>query len=138
MRGIPCDFGAATITTSSNHHLSSMTILVSRGIPPKSSAALAWPIRELRPPTSTIAPASFADATRLRRGFALERAICAQLGADDPQRLGMKDQREMPDVVQRHDPSERRAIGQPFDRRGHDRIVVAENSQLPRTPLTVR
>ena len=27
---------------------------------------------------------------------------------------------------------------QPLDRRRHDRIVVAENSQLPRTPLTVR
>src|SRR5260370_36841900 len=44
----------------------------------------------------------------------------------------------MPDVVQRNDPSERRAIGQALDRRGHDRIVVAENSQLPGTPLTVR
>src|SRR5260370_39152767 len=44
----------------------------------------------------------------------------------------------MPDVVQRNDPSERRAIGQALDRRRHDRIVVAENSQLPGTPLTVR
>src|SRR6202035_2181267 len=138
MWGRPSDLGAATITISSNHHLSSMTILVSSGIPPKSSAALGWPIRELRPPTSTIAPASFADATRLRRGLALGRAICAQLGADDPQRLGMKDQCEVPDVVQRHDPPERRAVGQPLDRCRHDRIVVAENSQLPGTPLTVR
>ena len=42
----------------------------------------------------------------------------------------MKDQCKMPDLVQRHDPRERGAIHQRLDRRRHDRVVIAENSDL--------
>src|SRR5260370_20892618 len=129
--------------------------LVSSGIPPKSSAALGWPIRELCPPTSTIAPASFADVTRTTvaeagceplhpwQDFAatmvaarscgalqlsggdvqsFDRAICAQFGSDDPQNLGMENQREMSDVAQDYDSREGRGMQHVHGRRGHDRI----------------
>src|SRR5208282_4303793 len=50
----------------------------------------------------------------------------------------MKDQCKMPDLVQRHDPREPGAIHQRLDRRRHDRVIIAENSNLGRTRLTVR
>src|SRR5208282_684821 len=50
----------------------------------------------------------------------------------------MKYQCKMPDLVQRHDPRERGAIHQFLDRRRHDRVVIAENSDLGGAPLTVR
>src|SRR5208283_3611208 len=50
----------------------------------------------------------------------------------------MKDQRKMPDLVQRHDPPERGAVHQILDRRRHDRVVIAEDSDFAWTQLTVR
>src|SRR5208282_1965025 len=50
----------------------------------------------------------------------------------------MKYQCKMPDLVQRHDPRERGAIHQLLDRRRHDRVVIAEDSDLAWTQLTVR
>src|SRR5713226_5928357 len=65
-------------------------------------------------------------------------AICAQFGPDNSQDLGMENQRKMPDVVQDHDSGECLAMEHRIDRRGHDRIVIAEDSNLSRTPLAVR
>src|ERR1019366_8451718 len=50
----------------------------------------------------------------------------------------MKDQCEMPDLGKPHDPRERGASNQRLDWRRHDRVVIAENSDLAGTPLAVR
>src|SRR5258708_38356817 len=66
-----------------------------------------------------------------------DRAVCAQFGSDDPQNFGMENQREMSDVAQNYDSRERRGMQHVLGRRGHDRIVVAENPDLVRTSLAV-
>src|SRR5260370_15061880 len=50
----------------------------------------------------------------------------------------MKYQCELPDLRQSYDSSERGAIRQLRDRSRHDWVVVAENPDLDRTPLSVR